>query len=449
MSFRLSENIDHNKIFLVQKSEIKNRLDSFYYIPKIVELENKVLQKKPLNLINYVKVISSGATPKTSEREKYYTDKEYGIPFLRVQNLSPTGNLNYDNLKYINEKTHNGMLARSKVDGSDLLVKITGAGRLAVASVAPQGFEGNINHHMVVIKTESEEDSKILAAFLNSDIGEKLASRRSTGGTRPALDYHALLSIPVIYDKRILEIIQKAVKKKEAKDQEARDLLASINGYLLGELGINIPGIDNRLEDRIFEIQFLNLTGSRFDPEYQRLLENSNYTSFYPMNAIQSFAIMYQPQTITQQDMEKGGDYMVFGANGHIGYYHKYNHVDKEVIVTCRGATCGEVNISEPKSWITGNAMVIHPIDNTVSKKYLFETLKVLDLCLVITGSAQPQITRENLKKFKIPLPPFEKQNEIAEHIHQIREKAKKLQEESKQELENANREVEKIILGE
>ena len=51
---------------------------------------------------------------------------------------------------------------------------------------------------MVVIKTWSSELSEYLANYLNLDIIEKLATRRATGGTRPALDYKALKSIPII-----------------------------------------------------------------------------------------------------------------------------------------------------------------------------------------------------------------------------------------------------------
>ncbi len=81
----------------------------------------------------------------------------------------------------------------------DILVKITGVGRMAVASVAHKGFEGNINQHVVVIKTGSKETSRWLATFLNLTSVEKLASKRATGGTRPALDYPALFSLPIIF----------------------------------------------------------------------------------------------------------------------------------------------------------------------------------------------------------------------------------------------------------
>ena len=201
--FRLSSTLNPNRIFILQKSEVEKRFDPFFYIPDLLELEKKVLAKNPKKLRDYVVSVSSGATPKTTESEKYYAEKENGIPFLRVQKLSPTGVLEFEDCKYINYETHNCMLKRSQVSAGDLLVKITGVGRMAVASVAPEGFIGNINQHVCVIKTGSKEISETLAAFLNSDIGEKLASRRSTGGTRPALDYPALLSIPIIEDKRI------------------------------------------------------------------------------------------------------------------------------------------------------------------------------------------------------------------------------------------------------
>lgn len=71
---------------------------------------------------------------------------------------------------------------------------------------------------------------------------------------------------------------------------------------------------------------------------------------------------MYQPKTISGQEIKQHGQYKVFGANGVIGFYDKFNHEFAEIAMTCRGATCGTINLTEPKSWITGNAMVIKPI---------------------------------------------------------------------------------------
>src|SRR3972149_242656 len=269
--FTLSPTLNKNKVFLLQKSEVEKRLDPFYYVPSLVELERKVLAKHPKKLRDYVVSLSSGATPKTTEREKYYSEKENGIPFLRVQNLSPTGVLEFEDCKYINKETHEGYLKRSQVFENDLLIKITGVGRMAVASVAPANFEGNINQHIVVIRTKDKQTSETLAAFLNSDIGEKLATRRSTGGTRPALDYPALLSIPIIYDPKVLEITRKVVEQKRKNEAQAKKLLASIDDYLLKELGITLPpSQENSLKNRMFTASIKSISGNRFDPFYHQ-----------------------------------------------------------------------------------------------------------------------------------------------------------------------------------
>jgi type I restriction enzyme M protein len=126
---------------------------------------------------------------------------------------------------------------------------------------------------------------------------------------------------------------------------------------------------------------------------------------------------IYQPKTITQQDLKDGGAYFVYGANGVIGRYDQFNHEFPEVIVTCRGATCGTVNYSQAKSWITGNAMVFSPKAGTVLKDYLYQVLKYSDLSSTISGSAQPQITRQSIAPLQIPLPPLEIQREIVAEI--------------------------------
>ena len=115
---------------------------------------------------------------------------------------------------------------------------------------------------------------------------------------------------------------------------------------------------------------------------------------------------MYQPKTISKKEMVDDGAYPVFGANGIIGKYHKYNHESPQLLITCRGATCGSVNISRPKSWINGNAMVVRPKDNTIDLNYLEYLFRGgINLSETISGAAQPQITRKSLKPLEISYP--------------------------------------------
>ncbi len=57
-------------------------------------------------------------------------------------------------------------------------------------------------------------------------------------------------------------------------------------------------------------------------------------------------ADLYQPKTIASKKLVPNGKYSVYGANGIIGKYDKFNHKDEELLITCRGATCGNVHIT-------------------------------------------------------------------------------------------------------
>jgi type I restriction enzyme S subunit len=133
---------------------------------------------------------------------------------------------------------------------------------------------------------------------------------------------------------------------------------------------------------------------------------------------LKDFCKMYQPSTISTKDMIPDGKYVVYGANGPIGRYNKFNHEEPQLLITCRGATCGAVNMSEPFAWINGNAMVIQPDLEFATLDYMkYAFLGGIDVSSAITGSAQPQITRTTLEVIKVPLPSLQKQQEIVEKL--------------------------------
>ena len=149
---------------------------------------------------------------------------------------------------------------------------------------------------------------------------------------------------------------------------------------------------------------------------------------------------IYQPKTISAKEMVADGMYIVFGANGIIGRYNKYNHEEPQLLITCRGATCGSVNISQPKSWITGNAMVVRPKDTLLDLKYLEYIFRGgLDMSKVITGAAQPQITRANLEPVEISYPEsLTEQRRIVKILDEVFEKTAKAKENAEKNLQNA-----------
>ena len=137
--------------------------------------------------------------------------------------------------------------------------------------------------------------------------------------------------------------------------------------------------------------------------------------------ALSNIADIYQPQTISSSDLTTEG-YWVYGANGIIGKYKEYNHETEQICITCRGNTCGTVNYTQPKVWITGNSMVINTdkYQRQVNKRFLFHYLSAYNFKSIVSGSGQPQIVRTPLEKIKVTLPSIEKQVQIAHGIDLI-----------------------------
>ena len=126
-----------------------------------------------------------------------------------------------------------------------------------------------------------------------------------------------------------------------------------------------------------------------------------------------------QWKTISTDMLTETG-YPVYGANGIIGYYSTYNHDCETLLITCRGATCGSLNICQPFSYVNGNAMALDSLSADIDIRYLYYYLLNRGLNDVITGSAQPQIVRQSLEKVIVEYPELNIQKSIVETLDKI-----------------------------
>ncbi|MCT4135390.1 restriction endonuclease subunit S [Elizabethkingia anophelis] len=447
--YTVPPNIDPDKIFLINRSDLEGKLEVSYHLPSIRALEDKVRKKSSKTLKDFIVKIASGATPSVLEEEKYYSNAEEGIPFLRVQNLQINGELNLEDVKFINKQTHENYLKRSQVKGGNLLVKITGVGRMAIASVAPDDFIGNTNQHMVVINTGSKETSEYLANYLNLDFVEKLATRRATGGTRPALDYAALKSIPIIEDIDI-SLLKKAELIKKDKELKAKSLLDSIDDYLLKELDITLPEKDNSLEARMFTVNFSEVINDRLDPFWYKNYDYKIEGGIYNNEVLRKIAVLKKGQSITS-DKVIDGDFPVIAGGQVSPYNHNvYNYNNNVITISASGAYSGYVWYHNYPIFASDCTVIYSKDESIVTTLYLSEVLKTKqeEIYNLQQGAGQPHVYSSDLQKLNIPLPPLEKQNEITGHIQNIRSKARNLQIEANEELEKAKQQIENMILN-
>jgi len=65
----------------------------------------------------------------------------------------------------------------------------------------------------------------------------------------------------------------------------------------------------------------------------------------WPSKGITEVCWPRQWPTISGKQLLPEG-FPVFGANGLIGYYNSFNHEHPTIAITCRGATCGTINLT-------------------------------------------------------------------------------------------------------
>lgn len=308
-----------------------------------------------------------------------------GVPLIRVTDISKNY-LDASNLHRISSTLDNEF-SRSRLEGGEILLSIQGTvGRVAIT---PPDLKGaNISRTIAVIDPDDRIHKPYLYHYLRR-LGDTSGFYIS-GSTRASLNISELRNLkiplpPLEEQRRIAAILDKAeyLKANTAKR-------SSILEALSRSMFINSFGLPSKNENQ------------------------------FPIRKLVDICNPKQWPTISSKDLKKEG-YPVFGANGLIGYYEKFNHPDPTVLVTCRGATCGTVNISPPKCYVTGNSMAMDSPDPAlITIEYLAWVLRVRGMHDVISGSAQPQITRQGLEAITIPIPSIQEQKSFANKLKAV-----------------------------
>ena len=301
----------------------------------------------------------------------------YGAISLSPTNIKENG-LSYDNNTYISWYKYEESPEIKIFNGDILLVK-TGSsyGKSSIVEHLPQ--EATINPQLIVFKNLKANNKFFSYILKNRNFIEQI-EKIVVGGAIPTLSQEQIYSFNIIYPPL-------------PEQEKIAEVLSDVDSLIDKTLGL------------------INKKKNLKTATMQKLLTPKDNWECKTLGEITQN--IYQPQTISQDVFTISG-YPVFGANGKIGLYSDYNHEKAQVVVTCRGNSCGRINMTEPYSWITGNAMVINVDNVEFDKKFLFYILSYIDLSILITGSGQPQIVRNNLIEIKIFYPTISEQQKIA-----------------------------------
>lgn len=286
------------------------------------------------------------------------------------------------------------------VKKGDILINSTGvgtAGRCAFVDELPTNKRLITDSHILLLRCNNYFEARCLSYLLFSF--EKTLMSYMTGSSgQGELDKVVVLNLLTRLP------VSSKIQQKIAKVLSDLDAKIELNNKINAEL----EAMAKLIYDYWFvQFEFPNEDGKPYKSSGGKMVWNEELKREVPegweVNDL-GFFELYQPKTISEKVMTNVGFY-VFGANGIIGKYSEYNHAHVETVVTCRGNSCGNIIRTLPKSWITGNAMVIKAKNQNIVPEFIFQMLHWVGIHKVISGSGQPQITRTNLQTLKFVLP--------------------------------------------
>lgn len=472
MAYQTSENIDKDKIFIVNKSEITTRIDPYYNKPMFSAIWHKLssISIPVTSIKDNSQYIFSGITPK-SKGDAYVL--EQGIPFVRSGDFSENNEIDFSSLLLLREDIHNGIMRGSQLKKGDLLIAIVGA-TIGKIGVYQYDVEANINQAICGVRLKNTLNPYYVQAFYQTNIGQKIIDRIKRPVARANINLEEVGNLPIpfldsYHQNEVVKVMQEARHLKLQKEAEAQQLLDCIDDYLLNELGIKSPDLGTNIENRIFYIHKKDCT-TRFDPKYNKQITFINSLScHYQWEKLKDVAITTGQYGANESAIDfKDGDvrYVRITDINEFGDLKEYDKktakfIDKSYllqigdILFARSGSVGRCYIhrEDRESAIFAGYLIRYKLNtkkinpwylffycNSIIYKYWINTIQ--------RPAVQANINAEEYRTLPIPLPSLTKQNEIVNHIANIRNKAKALQQEGKTILEKAKQSVEKIIIG-
>ena len=468
MMCQLSKTISKDKIFIVNKSAIDNRLDAQYYSAN-------------LDLSGFVK-LSSVAIVKGGKRiPKGYGYSEDATPYyyLRVADMDSDVPVDVNSLMHISNEVFD-ILERYEINEGELAISIAGTiGKTAILKDIPVGERVILTENCakILVKPNIELLSDYLKICLELPIVKKQLDLNYIQTTIPKLGLDKIVGIklPPIpsmqKQQEIVDYINAAYAQKQAKEAEAQQLLDSIDGYLLKELGITMPEIKTEIGNRMFVVQRRELKGRYAPSLYKDAI--SLHSTIYENMPLSHLAYINPNTRFPYQDKEMAISFVPMEAVNEI--YAEINGNNDCPIAETKGFTrfqegdllwakitpCMENGKSAVAKGLTNGYgcgstefHVIRPKNDDVLVEYIHSLLHMKlvrqTAKLYFGGSAgQQRVATDFLEDFNVPLPSKRKQQEIVDYIARIRIQAKTLREEGNIILDDAKRKVEQMIIGE
>jgi len=475
----MKNNLGKLQIFSITNEDAtkKKRIDVEYYQPFFGDVVKKVAGSKYelQKLEDVTLLICNGRTP---SKDMYDEDNDQAgsVPIIKAGTASGRF-VDLERLEYAKADFSSG----KKAQKGDIFVlsaahQASYVGKnVSLLDVEPEQDTYFVGELICIRANQEKVLPEYLFGFLSSEVGYLLLNREKRGQTSHIYpeDVKTIpLPIPSLKDQqKIVTILGKAYEEKKQKEAEIKMILAKIDSFVLGELGIEIERERER-EEIAFAITSDEIEG-RIDPFFykpyfktlQRAIETKNYAE---LGELVEFAKeTWDQKSIFDDQFPYIEISNIDTSNGEIA---KTDFVpvaeapsrakmvvrEGDIIVSTTRPNRGAITpISKEQDGFiasTGFAILRDLKNSKVLKDYLFVALRTsLSLRQMeqrTTGGNYPAITTEDLKKIKIVVPELKTQEKIVAGVKTIYNKARNLRQEAETVIAEAQKQTAEMIFA-
>lgn len=426
-------------MFLISRGELAERFDAIYYsASNNLKIANETIY--PVKKLSDVAILQRGKFSHRPRNDERFYNGEY--PFIQTGDIVRASQTN-DAIKFTQTLNKLG-LSVSKLFQPDVLI-ITIAANIGDTAILT--YPACFPDSLVTITPKNElVDVRYLNVYFKyvKDYLVNLAPQAA----QKNINLQQLSPTPVVVppaeiQAEIISIFETAYNSKKQKENQAAQLLASIDGYLLEALGITLPLPTEK--KTYFLTNSSKISGGRFDPAYfdatfsilRESIKNGIYDlvslrkvcSFlssgktpakneyaenkteYPIVKVASYSgdtidLNKTDYAISPQPCEiEKGDIFVLAAAHQASYVGRFVKLLEETPII--------------KTSFVGELICLRADDAFVKSGYLFALFSLQTFQTLLNCEKRGQTSHiypNDIKHIKIPLPPLEKQTEIADH---------------------------------
>jgi len=449
----------------VERGEIDTKLAPYYYRPEFRQnLEALAGSTHPNRVLgDLIEEIHYGAgVPPEYSNE--------GILFIRAMNIRD-GRFDLSDIVYLDESVHPG-LDRYRLREDDLVMVRSGV-NVGDTCRVPAQLAGSVNgSYSITFRVGRDLNPEYVSLFLNSRFGKLQVARVSGRSAQPNINSQEICGLKAVVPPRpiqdaIADKMDAAYRRKRELEAEAGRLLATIDEYVLNQVGHDWGADPHSEEGNAGPASFTvwRHRVSRLDPKrYRWQGEMEDTEVLRPLGTL-----------LTARREKVDRDKYDFG-NLQLITLHFDGTIEPRDIPSWRTDVKGTLYFAQPGDLIyskidarngaislvpnelgrvavTSEYPVYQVKEELILAAYLKLILRSSRLAVLLKAlasghSGRKRIYPDQVENIQVPVPAIEKQQEIADEVQRRIERAAVLQQEAERIVAEAKSEVERMILG-